>query len=899
LTINGSVTGVNAQVTWSDNNAGGSFTNPNNPLTTYIPPSGINNNITLTLTADILLSTCPQATHTISVSVVPAPEITSSSDKQICEGEPIPALTVLTNSANAIVDWYNQANGGQLSLSGSTSYTPAVAGTYFAEIRDPQGSCTIPPRTPVTLTIAPGATVDAGSSSEIICENTRLQLDGRFGGTATGASWSTPLSGGNFIDPTNLQTEFVPPLGTYTDIPLILTAIGGSGFCAAATDTLFLTVSRQPKGIIDFNDLTVCAGDQIDLTGRLQDGATSPLWSTSVAGGFIPNPSSLATTYDTPPTGVNEVTIYLTTSDPTGQCSDFRDSAIVRLQEPAVAEAGDNDIQCKGEDFSLNGSISGSASSAIWNDNNIGGIFLPNRNDLNATYRPPVGASNIRLILSTNDPFGSCGAAMDIVDLFVKPAPTITPVDTTCSPDRLTYSFEFTVSDGTPSTTNGTLETISSNRYVVSGADANSRLVITVRDNDNCSSDFTVNNPNCDCAPVAPPAGLSQEICVGDPLPTLMVNVPAGYTADWYLAASGGTPIATETLQYQPTMGGVFYAEAREIVSGCSSTLRTEIRVTVHPLPPASAGPDLEICPGESVTITAQGDLNYTFSWSNGDSGPSTTVVPTSNQTYTLFVNVGRCDNSDEVTVNVAPEVIGQIDVLEEIKCNGGRDGRLVANITSGTPNFTYRWSNNSILREQIGLSAGSYWVVITDMNQCKDSVTIDLVEPDEISISDVEITPSSGANGSITMTVTGGTSPYQFNWQFNGSSFQGGEDIFNLAPGDYSLIISDANGCVFDAGTFTVSPFTSTRGVFDENFIKIYPNPTGGELFIKTAKPMSDDFEILLFDALGKLIELPVEQKISPDAMLLDLSGNVGGIYFLKIRTEDKETVRKVIIER
>jgi len=88
---------------------------------------------------------------TINNTAVPNPPV-SGGNKTACQGSPIPALTV-TVDAGCTADWYSAPVGGALLLSGSLSYTPPGAGTYWAEARFTAGGCTSGTRTPVTLFI--------------------------------------------------------------------------------------------------------------------------------------------------------------------------------------------------------------------------------------------------------------------------------------------------------------------------------------------------------------------------------------------------------------------------------------------------------------------------------------------------------------------------------------------------------------------------------------------------------------------------------------------------------------------------------------------------------------------------------------------------------------------------
>lgn len=93
----------------------------------------------------------------------------SEGDKVICEGAPIPALSV-TVSGGVQVDWYDAAEAGNLLASNTTSFTPAMAGVYYAESRHPENDCISNSRTPVALVVNPMPSFEMMGDS-IVCNN--------------------------------------------------------------------------------------------------------------------------------------------------------------------------------------------------------------------------------------------------------------------------------------------------------------------------------------------------------------------------------------------------------------------------------------------------------------------------------------------------------------------------------------------------------------------------------------------------------------------------------------------------------------------------------------------------------------------------------------------------------
>ncbi len=149
--------------------------------------------------------------------------------------------------------------------------------------------------------------------------------------------------------------------------------------------------------------------------------------------------------------------------------------------------------------------------------------------------------------------------------------------------------------------------------------------------------------------------------------------------------------------------------------------------------------------------------------------------------------------------------------------CNGANDGSINLTVTGGADcvAYTFNWSNGATTEDVSNLTAGNYSVTITDANGCSTSSSFTLTEPALLVSSGVAATYVCGTNvscngandGSINLTVTGGADcvAYTFNWS-NGATT---EDVSNLTAGNYSVTITDANGCS------TSSSFTLTEPAF------------------------------------------------------------------------------------
>jgi len=116
-------------------------------------------------------------------------------------------------------------------------------------------------------------------------------------------------------------------------------------------------------------------------------------------------------------------------------------------------------------------------------------------------------------------------------------------------------------------------------------------------------------------------------------------------------------------------------------------------------------------------------------------------------------------------------------------------------NPINGTLPYTYQWSNNSNSATISNLSPGNYSVTISDKYYCDQSFNYTITEPTAIQLSSSQTDETIAGNndGTASVNVSGGLSPYTYDWS-NGASTP---SINNLAPGNYSVEVVDANGCL------------------------------------------------------------------------------------------------------
>lgn len=186
------------------------------------------------------------------------------------------------------------------------------------------------------------------------------------------------------------------------------------------------------------------------------------------------------------------------------------------------------------------------------------------------------------------------------------------------------------------------------------------------------------------------------------------------------------------------------------------------------------------------------------YRWSSGDTTASLRE-PLAGQSYTVTVTTDSgCTGTDEFTYRPLPPVDFSVDITP-VTCFGTRTGALeVVNVRPPIAGeFTYAWdinANQATTARVSELLAGEYSVTVTNGSDCSTSATVILPSPPLLALQTRprDISCFGAGDGRIATTVTGGTEPYRYRWSNGGT----GDMASELEPGDYTLTVTDAQGC-------------------------------------------------------------------------------------------------------
>ncbi|MDT8411880.1 MAG: PKD domain-containing protein [Vicingaceae bacterium] len=535
-----------------------------------------------------------------------------------------------------------------------------------------------------------------------------------------------------------------------------------------------LSVSIQP------NNPTICFGQTSTTITAVGSGGTPPysyLWNN-----VNPSQSNIV--------GAGTYTVML--SDASGCPPVYATITVTAYTNPIVANAGNDITVCnQSPTTTLNGSVSG-ASGGIWSGGQ--GVFSPNDSTLvGVTYTPTQNELNngfVDLIL-TSTGNGTCPSDADTIRInYVGFTGTINTTITNISC--------FGANDGTASiniTGGFPLHTYNWNTVPVqTGANISGLSPgvynVTIEDSIGCTTldTITITEPSplvlgTTTTPVSCPSGNDG---------TATVSATGGTPPYSYLWLTGGQTTSSITGQ----IAGTYSVEVTD-ANGCSDTA-TVIITEPSPISISFSSTNVSCFGGNDGSATATivgGSSPYAYNWlPNGGTNNMATGLTAG--TYSLTVtDANGCTFVDSVTIVEPPQLVATTSVTN-VSCNGLSDGTATVLASGGTAPYTYLWNpSGGSNTTATGLSAGNYNVQVTDANGCQVIVFATITEPLPLALTTNQINVScfGGNDGVASVGVTGGTIPYTYSWNPNGSTTNTAN---NLSVGNQTVTVTDSNGC-------------------------------------------------------------------------------------------------------
>ena len=277
------------------------------------------------------------------------------------------------------------------------------------------------------------------------------------------------------------------------------------------------------------------------------------------------------------------------------------------------------------------------------------------------------------------------------------------------------------------------------------------------------------------------------QLCVGDSAINLNLS-PSGGTL------TGSGLIGVNNGFFNPTQNligsyNLTYSISNPL-TGCSDSKTQSIVVNDTPVLSAVSS-NVSTCLGNdgSVDVSVSGGSNpINYAWNNGQTTQDLNNITAGNYSV-IATDVNGCQDtiSTSITQPSPPTIIFS---KSNVSCFGFNDGSIDVTVFGGQSPYSYSWSNGATSEDLNNLSAGFYYLTVTDLNNCVVSQGVVIDQPSEIVINSTttDVSCFGYSNGNAQLNVSGGVSPYTQNWN--------GFNPNNLTSGTYSYTVIDSTGC-------------------------------------------------------------------------------------------------------
>lgn len=207
------------------------------------------------------------------------------------------------------------------------------------------------------------------------------------------------------------------------------------------------------------------------------------------------------------------------------------------------------------------------------------------------------------------------------------------------------------------------------------------------------------------------------------------------------------------------------------------------------------------------------GGLPYKYQWYKEESGSFTALagetgsILKNRETGNYKVEIedySRIVNKTSVTCRLAePEILTATSTQELITC--GQTIDVVALPAGGTPPYRYEWNTGETTQTLKDRHPGKYFVFITDSRGCEATTLSRITTPSDLEVTGTYKDPVcyQSQNGSITLTVKGGTAPYTYKWSNGATS----KDLAGIGAGHYTVVVTDEDGCSYSESFILEDP--------------------------------------------------------------------------------------------
>ncbi len=710
---------------------------------------------TYTATLTNTTTGCSVSASTV-VAVNALPTLNASNNGPYCAGATI-ALTA--NGTGGTVYAWSGPNGYTANVANPTiaNSTTTNAGTYTVRLTNPTTGCSVEASTVVEVNANPTVTA---SNTGAYCAGQTIALSA-VSADATSFAWSGPNGYSSAQQNPTIANAATNNGGSYTVV------VTNANNCTAQASTV-VTVNANPTA-------------NASNTGAYCEGQTITLQTTATGTYAWSGPNGFSSTTQNPTvanaTTVNAGTYTLVVTN-ANNCTANATTTVVVNATPTVT-ASNTGAYCAGETISL--SATSDATSFAWNGPN--GFTSTTQNPTIANAATTNGGAYTVVVTNANN----CTAEAS-TNVVVNAVPTITASNTGayCEGQTISLSATSNATSFAWSGPNGFSSTLQNPTIANSTVSNEGTYTVVATNANNCTAQATT-TVVVNTTPTVT-ASNTGAYCAGE---TISLSATSDATSFAWNGPNGFTSaLQNPTIENAATTNGASYTVVATSAAGCTANASTVVIVNANPVVDASNTG--AYC--EGATITLQTTATGTYAWSGPNGFTSTMQNPTIANatladagTYTLVVtNANNCtaDATTTVVVNANPTV----ELGNNVTVCSGENATLDAGA-----GLTYHWSTNATT-QTISVAAGDYYVTVYNANECSatDNISVANYPQTTLATTSTAETHSNSHDGTATVTPTG-ASPFQYNWSNNGTT----ATISGLAGGNYSVTVTDGNGCV------------------------------------------------------------------------------------------------------
>jgi gliding motility-associated-like protein len=674
------------------------------------------------------------------------------------------------------------------------SITYSVSGTQ----QSPTACGTYPASGSFTVTVYDALTVGISPDPAAFCSGgTGILMTANPAGGLPPYTYVWTDSGGSTVSTSSTYNATAAGSYTVTVTDQLITST-----CGSESETRTVEVGTLPV-VSAGNDTTVCASSPVAiLNGSSSTG--SGAWSGG-AGTFSPNANSLLATY-TPTAGEissGSVTLTLTSTQTDAGCSNSTDQVTIYFSQLINAVPTAGTIACYNGTTVINAGqtqVSGTGPyTYLWSNGTTGTSITATAGTYSLTVTDQYGCSdNTPITITQPSPLGI--NLTSTLDNGVCDGTATASV----SGGTLPYSYSWTPGSLTTATITG----LCTGDYTV-----------VVTDNNGCTISQSVvinNDPTCQSLNITIPSHTNVD-CYGGSNGTATASVTGGTFPYSYLWTPSGNTTATPS----GLSSGTYTVMVTDL-NGCKDYASVSI-LQPTAITNSMTHTDVSSIGGTDGTATANpqgGTPGYTYLWSPGGQTTQTALNLSSGvggvMYYVDITDSKMCTHEDSVLINQPPcnDFLLSVNTTN-VLCNGDSNGSAYIVIANGSGSYSITWSTGATnVTSVTGLTAGTYTVTVTDnASNCTTFQSFSITEPNQLTLGLVptNISCNGDQNGSIDLTVSGGTYPYSFVWVQGGKIIANHEDLVDMGPGTYTITVTDVNGCTATASIGITQPAALT----------------------------------------------------------------------------------------